>query len=967
MSSPASSHSLPVLKPLPAALQAAAERHLARLGLEQAEVDITTKAHLLSVFGMSDFIPRSLQQQPELLSSLLAGALWQRRTLRDYEQRVAEAIGRTGGGEDSLLHELRCLRRAEMVRIAWRDLAGMSGSTAETLAELSDFAQSCVSEVVRQAHAAVALRHGQPLDGAGAAQELIVLGMGKLGGAELNFSSDIDLIFVFSEGGSTDGRKPIDNQQFFVKVAQRVIKVLGEVTVDGFVFRVDMRLRPFGSSGPLALNFNALESYYHTQGREWERYAMIKARALCGRSADIMVLEDMLRPFIYRRYLDYGAIDSLRSLKTTMVAEMLRRGLDDCVKLGVGGIREIEFIGQSFQLVRGGREPALQQRGISPVLSCLGEMELLDTEEATLLPRAYDFLRRLENRLQMLDDQQTHALPSDALGELRMAYAMGYDDWAALYCDMQTLRTHVHSVFREVFSLEEAEAVERGSESPLAGAWGEQEREVVWPLLRGAGFKHPETTADSLYALRQGGFYARTSSKTQERLDKLMPVLLEATSKTRLPDVSLERLIAIIRTIAGRSGYLQVLLDNPPALQLLVDLCEASDPVAEFIAKHPLVLDELLHGVVVSGLPNRAQMEAGALAQVEHLSFDDLEQQMERLRQYRHGVAMRIAVADIMGKLSVMQVSDHLSWLAESVLTVAYGIVWQQMLAKHGEPGCVVDGEMRKPVMAIVAYGKLGGVELSYTSDLDIVFLHDSSGEQQFTGGVKPIDNSVFFGRVVQRLTHFLSALAPSGQLYEIDTRLRPNGHSGVLVSSLKAFSDYQRNNAWVWEHQALIRARMVVGRENLQTAFQELRSDVLCGVAAEGGLRHKVSEMRDRMCKELSRSQGGQFDIKQDRGGIADIEFMVQYAVLAHAAQSPSLLQATDNVRQLKALAEADAMAVDDAHDLAAAYLHLREVSHRLSLQGEKALVDLDDGTAEHQRRVMRIWQRLMIEAEAD
>lgn len=968
MTSSEQAQTLPVLQPLPESLQEIATRHLASLDAE-LENDALAQSgeglsqHLLCLFGMSDFIPRSLQQQQGLLVALLDGPLWHPRVLGDYEQLVQGAIERAGEDEVLLLREFRRLRRAEMVRIAWRDLAGLSASTAETLAELTDFAQACISGAVRQAHASVAVRHGQPLDEAGEAMEMIAIGMGKLGGAELNFSSDIDLIFVFAESGETDGRKPIDNQQFFTKVAQKVIKTLGETTADGFVFRVDMRLRPFGNSGPLALNFDALEAYYHTQGREWERYAMIKARALCGRPQDIRLLEEMLRPFIYRRYLDYGAIESLRNLKATMVAEMKRRGLVSCVKLGVGGIREIEFIGQSFQLVRGGREKPLQQRGILPVLACLGEMELLDADESSFLPSAYDFLRRLENRLQMLADQQTHALPTDDIGEMRMAYAMGYDNWADLCADMQPLRERVHSVFRDVFSLDEAETVEREQESPLAGAWGEMEVDGIAPLLRDAGFKYPEATAAWLYDMRQGGFYSRISNKGQERLDKLMPLLLTTTSELSIPDESLERLIGIVRTIAGRSVYLQLLLDNPAALQLLVRLCEASGPVAEFIAKHPLVLDELLHGVAVSDLPDREQVEAQARALLAHVEIDDLEQQMERLRQFRHGVAMRVAVADVMGELPVMKVSDHLSWLAEAVLTVTLEIVWQQMVIKHGEPHCIIDGEHYKPGMAIIAYGKLGGLELSYTSDLDIVFLHDSRGEQQVTDGEKSLDNSVFFGRVVQRLTHFLSTLTPGGFLYETDTRLRPNGKGGVLVSSIEAFAGYQRGEAWIWEHQALTRTRVVVGPESLRQAFAELRSDVINRAADKDELRDEVRKMRDRMRKELSRSVDAQFDIKQDRGGIADIEFMVQYGVLAHSAQHPALLQYSDNVRQLEAAAATGVLSESDAQALTAAYLHLRELTHRRALQGEKALVELDDATAEHRNKVMSLWQRLMIE----
>jgi len=738
--------------------------------------------------------------------------------------------------------------------------------------------------------------------------------MGKLGGEELNFSSDIDLIFVFSENGQTDGGKPVDNQQFFVKVSQLVIKLLDQPTADGFVFRVDMRLRPFGSSGPLAISMAGLEGYLETQGREWERYAMVKARPLCGDAADRAALEQTLHAFVYRRYLDYGAIESLRDLKTSMMSEMQRRGLQHCVKLGLGGIREIEFIAQSFQLVRGGHESVLRQRALRPVLRALGELQLLDTEEVAFLESSYDVLRRLENRLQMMADQQTHALPEQDLAQQRIAYAMGFSQWSDLLDMLKPLRERVHSIFRDVFSVEEAEQAESANQTSSTGVWGEQNQESVLAFFESAGFADAAASARLLHDVRFGGFYVRLSSKAQERLDKLMPMLLDQVALLDAPDVSFTRVMAIVRMVAGRNVYLQALLDNPHALTLLLRLCASSGLVATFIAEQPQVLDELLTGEVGRALPDRAQMETQALSVLEGVASDDLEQQMERLRQFKNGMAMRIAIADVLTDIPLMQVSDHLAWLAESVLTVSLNLVTERLIAKHGKPVVEQNGERQQAQLVVVAYGKLGGLELGYSSDLDVVFLHDSPSSEQSTDGDKPLDHRVFFARVVQSLTHFLSARTPGGQLYELDTRLRPNGRGGMLVSSLEAFERYQRNDAWVWEHQALTRARVVVGVPELVESFQQIRAQVLCEAVNTPDLRKQVSDMRDRMIKELDRSASDTFDLKQSRGGIADIEFMVQYSVMVHAAQVPDVLTVSDNTRQLQVLASAGVMPADDA-----------------------------------------------------
>ncbi|MEM6985971.1 MAG: bifunctional [glutamate--ammonia ligase]-adenylyl-L-tyrosine phosphorylase/[glutamate--ammonia-ligase] adenylyltransferase [Pseudomonadota bacterium] len=914
------------------------------------------REQLAYLAATSDFCAQSLARTPGLLTELLAVDLLETRSLQGYQDRVAAALADTASRWDIAKRELRVLRRREMVRIAWRELLQLCVDEQETLSDLSHLAEACVSAAIDHCHRAAVARHGEPLDQRGERQQLIALGMGKLGGGELNFSSDIDLVFAYAESGKTTGRDDsgrgsLDNGQFFIKVAQRAIELLGDVTADGFVYRVDMRLRPFGASGPLVMNFDGLEAYYLTQGREWERYAMVKARPLCGRAADIELLEAMLKPFVYRRYLDYGALDALRELKHTMVAEMARSGRDSCIKLGVGGIREIEFVVQSFQLVRGGRDAALRHRALVPVLHYIGERGWLSQDDTAFLRAAYTFLRALENRLQMLDDKQVHALPSDASTQARIALAMGQPTWADLEMQLAPLRARVHALFRAVFALDAVE-----SSQPSGHAFwraGLTEAEVHDALLA-LGYDEARDLAHRLADLRNGIFYGRLSANGQTRLDRLIPKLVHQALHHDNAVATLNRSLAIVRAIAGRSAYLQVLQDNPPALALLLKLCSAGEAISDFIARHPIVIDELLSGDTLNAPIPRAELEAQAWQLLSDVDERDLETQMDRLRQLKHSIAMRVAIADVLGSLSVMRVSDQLTWLAEAVLTVASRCVLAPLAAQHGSPRCEVGGVEREAEIAIVAYGKLGGIELGYASDLDLVFVHNSTGKQQRTNGDKPVDNHYFFSRYVKKLTHFLSTATSAGTLYETDTRLRPDGQSGLMVSAIDAFERYQLENAWTWEHQALTRARVIGGSVALGEQFEAVRARILRDVGQREGVLSEVCQMRERMRSELSRGTDTVFDLKQDAGGIADIEFMVQYGVLIAAPGSPTLVRYTDNVRLLEQLPAAGWLSDDVAEALTEAYLYFRKLAHRLSLQGERALVCLSETGREHQSRVV-------------
>ena len=982
---------------IPPSLSDAAQDHLQRvcaicppLAADAARADLARR-----VFAASPFAARCCLQQPGLLDELLGGDL--ERSYADGELHAAATAalaacdGAEGGGGDdeSLMRALRRLRSREMLRIAWRDLAG-AADIDETLRDLSQLAEACIAATLDVVQRGFVARFGRPRSADGEAQSLVVLGMGKLGGLELNFSSDIDLIFAFPESGQTDGPKVVDNTQYFTRVGQRLIKLLHEPTGDGFVFRVDMRLRPFGNSGPLALSYDALETYYLTQGREWERYAMIKARPVAGDEAAAAQLNALLRPFVFRRYLDYGAFESLRELKAMIAAQVARKGMRDNVKLGPGGIREIEFIGQAFQLVRGGREPELQIRGIRSVLASLGEAGYLPASDVVELRAAYDFLRRVENRLQMVADQQTHSLPDDDEGRARLAFAMGYPEWEAFLPELEAHRARVQGHFEEVFAAP-GDADDSAPADPCAALWhSELDAETLAPQLAALGFGDVQPLAARLTELRTGRLYQALTSRARQRLDQLLPQVLRAALESgraaadadvdangdgdgdqisgsgidsALADAALERLLGLLRAIAGRSVYLLVLAETPPALALLARLFAASPWVADFVTRHPIVIDELLDPRQLYDLPDRAALEAEARRLLGRCEAGDVEAQMDALRQFKQANVMRVAALDVQCELALMRVSDQLTWIAETVLQVASDLVWDQMVARHGRPSCEVDGETAHPGFAIVAYGKLGGIELGYGSDLDIVFIHGSRGSKTVTEGDKPTDNAVFFARLAQKLVHFIATLTPAGSCYEVDTRLRPNGASGLLVTSLDAFAAYQREQAWTWEHQALVRARVVVGNRRLREGFERVRSEVLGRRRDLGELRREVREMRERMRRELARGNQRQCDLKQDPGAIADIEFMVQYAVLAWAREHPELLTYPDNFRVLEQLGASGLLTAQQAQSLSDAYLHYRQRGHRQALLELPPLVPRDAGLDAHRAAVGAIWAQLLEE----
>lgn len=917
---------------------------------------------LARVWAYSDFVAQSCAREPPLLADLHAsGDLARPYTSDEYVGRVAAALSGCAD-ESALMSALRKLRRREMVRIAWRDLAGWA-KIEETLAELSAFAAACVAQASQRLHAWQSAAYGVPLGaGSAAEQQLIVVGMGKLGGGELNFSSDIDLIYTYAEDGETrGGRAAMSNEEYFTRLARQLTRVLEERTADGFVFRVDTRLRPFGDAGPLVASIDALEDYYQTHGRDWERYAWIKARVIAGGETHAQRLLERLRPFVYRRYLDYGAFQSLREMKALIEQQVRRKDMEGNVKLGCGGIREVEFIAQAFQLIRGGREPALRVRPLLQVLEQLASGAYLPDYVCAGLADAYKFLRRTENRLQEAADEQTHALPRDGVGRLRLALAMGYPDWEAFARELGRRSALVHSHFAQVFAAPQAEKASAATD--LAVLWqGLMDDAAAQAALLTARYDNAPEALRAIGGLRAAAATRALGAQGRERLDALMPLLLRAVSRAPSPSRTLGRVLSVVEKVARRTTYLALLVENPLALSQLVRLCAASPWISAQLARRPALLDELLDPRRLYA-PRDQQALARDLAQwLAAVPQDDLEQQMEVLRHFKAANALRVAAADVAGIYPLMIVSDHLTDTAEAVLGEVLRLAWGHLVARHGVPGYEPHrGAGRQAAgFAIVGYGKLGGIELGYGSDLDLVFLHDSTGEEQMTDGAKPVDNHVFFARLGQRIIHMLSAHTPAGVLYEVDMRLRPSGNAGLLVSSLDAYGDYQRAEAWTWEHQALVRARVVAGDAAVAERFGALRRAVLSVPRDRNRLREDVRNMRERMRAELAHAGPGRFDLRQDPGGITDIEFMVQYHVLAWARDYPQLLLYTDNIRLLQVMAQTALMPAEDARLLADAYRAYRAAVHRLTLQEQPARVAAEE-FGEYREQVTRLWRAVM------
>lgn len=865
------------------------------------------------------------------------------------------------GDLDASKAKLRQFRNRQLAHILWRSIEG-SANLRESLRSLSNLADGLIEAAVVCSEQVLTPRFGKARNENGEEIPLVVLAMGKLGGRELNFSSDIDVIFLYREEGETDGPRIMSAHEYFTRRSRQVVALLDEVTADGFVYRVDTRLRPFGESGPPVASFASLESYLLQHGRSWERYAYIKARVVspaADQSAVHELMSEIIHPFVYRRYLDFGVFESLRDMKALIAAEVQKRELASNIKLGPGGIREIEFIAQSLQLVRGGGDAALRTCELQKVLPALANGKGLASSTVNSLLDAYEFLRNLENAMQAIKDRQTHDVPQDAIDRLRLTVALRYDDWEELIAELDRRRHAVSKHFADLLFSADEEPAQPDLARALASLWDTNSTEERWhTVLQDAGYPEASLLAATIVKFAGASIQRQIDATAQRRLSRFMPLLFLQLQGRQSPHVVLERTLGVISQIVRRSAYVSLLIENPAVLGRLVGLCENSAYLAQEIARYPLLLDELLDPRLHLAEITAAQMREDLAERSGQVDATDSERQIEALGQFQRATLFRVAVADHSGNLPIMKVSDRLTELAEIVLNRALDIAWSDLVAKHGVPTfATADGEC-KAGFGVIAYGKLGGMELSYRSDLDLVFLHDSSGWKQETDGDHPLDNSMFFGRLVRRLTHFLTAQTVSGALYEVDTRLRPSGRSGLLVSTVEGFERYQEDNAWTWEHQALLRSRPVAGSAIIAREFERIRSETLRYRVHREKLLPDVLSMRAKMRKQLDKSSERQFDLKQGEGGIGDIEFLVQYLVLKNASEQPAVIHYPDNIRQLGTLAAAGCLAETDVVQLQQIYKDYRLCLHRLALDGQPPLVP-DAAFREEREIVVHTWTR--------
>ena len=964
------------LEAAPTALHASLQNDWARWqeSCEKAGIDAQldgkiTLQQLGLLFACSGFLARTAIRYPhELLRQLTEGIdVDHDRAICDRE--LSERVDDIAVDDnESLRRRLREFRSQRSMRIAVRDLTGVA-DIHQLMLEQSDLADSIVDVAIARAQQSVSARVGIPRAIDGRSQRLVVLAMGKLGGRELNFSSDIDLIFCYPEDGETDGRRSISNHEYFLRVIREFVPLLDDATEDGFVFRVDARLRPYGNSGPMAMSFSAMENYYASQGREWERYAMIKARAVSGDTDDIEQLQRILLAFVYRRYLDYTVFDGVREMKAMIAEQVRRKSMQRNIKLGRGGIREIEFIVQTFQLIRGSQDARLQSVGLRQTLEVLGETGLMAQGDVDDLLSSYVYLRTLENRIQIQQDQQRHELPSDDVQLASLVTAMRCGDAEQLTAQIAEHTEKVRRLFDTLIQQTESELDDgiatlqslmkrclTGAEEHGAAALDNLGDELLrqQPALQ-------RSVLDAIMTFRGSPSFQNASAHARDLAADLLVALLLQMEQDDQDDL-LQRLVAILQAVMGRSVYLSMMLQHPGLQRRLLWLARCGEWFTDQIRAMPLLLDDLVESDVEQVGPLHEQLSIELASRTSAVAPEDTEQILESLRVFKQSGVFRVAMLDIIGAHRVTDLSDLLSRIAELVVDSTLRQVWDELVRKHGHPGCEVDGERQRPGMAAIAYGKLGGHELGYASDLDIVFIHNSRGHHQHTDGDQRIENAAFFARVVRKFLHYMGTRTLNGVLYEVDTRLRPDGKAGLMVSSIEAFERYQNERAWTWEHQALIRARTVSGDPNAVQEFARIRSSALIREREWPALARDIVDMRRRMHEHRSSTRSG-LDLKQDAGGLIDIEFIAQAGVLQSAARQPAMLETTATIQLLARLGEMGWLSSAEVSDLTAAYATLRQAqNHRTLGVAQPALIERCEGSM---RDVRTVWNRLFQEYE--
>ncbi|WP_432382257.1 bifunctional [glutamate--ammonia ligase]-adenylyl-L-tyrosine phosphorylase/[glutamate--ammonia-ligase] adenylyltransferase [Duganella sp. P38] len=865
---------------------------------------------------------------------------------------LEEYLQKEAAGKLPLARAMRRLRNLLVCTLIRRDLAGLA-NLAEVVDTMTRFADFAIQKHMAELHAEMAAAHGEPIGrDSGAPQQMIVLAMGKQGGGELNVSSDIDLIFVYGEDGDTAagaGQRGLSNHEFFVRLGKKLIAALAEITEDGYTFRVDMALRPNGNSGPLAASLGMVENYLIVQGREWERYAWVKARAVTGRAEDIAALDGIVRPFCFRRYLDFGVIDAIRNMHAQIRAEVNRQerlhpDRSNNVKLGRGGIREIEFLAQVFQLIRGGRDAALRDRSTRTTLRIIAEKGLLSHAIVYQLLASYTFLRNLEHRLQYLDDAQTHTLPANDADRQTVAEMMGLADVATLLAQLEAHRQFVAGQFDEMFS-DKTESGENDIALQSSNECADPDnREAMVARFTALGFQQPEDATKRLIATWQAPRLQSMPEASRNRLQGLintaLPLIIQASQESSGSQLAtLGRLLDFLEAIARRSAYLSLLTEYPHTLARVIRMVHASGWAAKFLSQHPILLDELLDDRVRNAVFDPAALAADIDRQLAAFP-GDTERQMDILREIHHAQLFHLLAQDLAGDLTVEKLADHLSALADTIVAATIKAAWQTVATRHREV----------PLFTVIAYGKLGGKELGYVSDLDVIFLYDDADQEA----------PAQYAKLAQRFITWMTSHTSAGILFDIDTALRPDGASGMLVSSVTAFEKYQSNAAWVWEHQALTRARYCAGDVAIGQRFEQIREAVLRKERpADGPLKPEVIAMRKRMM-DARPNTSALFDLKQDPGGMIDIEFIVQYLVLQHAHTYPQLTANFGNIALLRICAELGLIDAGLAASVADAYRKYRKLQHQLRLQGQDLARIAPDLVEEQADQVRALWNSL-------
>ncbi|WP_153101280.1 bifunctional [glutamate--ammonia ligase]-adenylyl-L-tyrosine phosphorylase/[glutamate--ammonia-ligase] adenylyltransferase [Paraburkholderia hayleyella] len=866
--------------------------------------------------------------------------------------------------EDVLKKALRQWRTEVFCAVMERDLA-QTADVAEVTGTMTDLAEIAIQRALAVLSTELEALYGEPRNPQGERLALGVVGMGKLGGRELNVSSDIDLIFVYEDDGETTGgqRAALSVQEFFTRLGKRLIGALAEVSAEGYVFRVDMRLRPNGDAGPLVCSLGMLEEYFYVQGREWERYAWIKGRLVSEASSDAaqrlaQQLGAIVTPFVYRRYLDFSVIDAIRALHVQIRQEAQRRALmrpdkADDIKLGRGGIREIEFSAQAFQLIRGGQDAGFRLRPTLAVLQHAVAQGLIAPAACEALSAAYRFLRRLEHRLQYRNDAQTHAMPVDAEERACLARVMGFDSYPALMVQLEQHREQVEQQFDQIFAdkVNGRNGCGVSDDSPAAWIWSsaladDSADEALNACLRELGIEPPGALLARLRGVWQSARYTGLAERSRQRFDCVAQRALEAVRTLEPPERRgdvVARCFDLLEAVSRRGAYLALLTEYPVALHRVLALLGASRWAAGYLIRHPQLLDELLDDEAIASPFDWSEFKRALRQRLS--TADGVEQQMDLLRHAHQAEVFRILLLDLAGKLSVEHVSDRLSELADAVLDVALEAVWRQFAKRHRDVPC----------FAVIAYGKLGGKELGYASDLDLIFLYDDTDDAA----------AEVYAMFARRLITWLTTATAAGTLFDVDLRLRPNGESGLLVTDLDAFRRYQlregdaANTAWVWEHQALSRARYCAGDAQIGAKFEAIREQVLTMPRDASALARDIVEMRAKVAAGHP-NRTALFDLKHDRGGMVDIEFTVQYWVLLHAAHDAELIPNTGNINLLRKAARFGLMSEEEAEEVGAAYRSYRRLQHKLRLDGMEVARVSPEQVEAGRTAVLRLWQRV-------